>query len=108
MRRIAAALLSISLAASVTQAQTKLSPAVRDFVKFDAPIVVFIHARVIDGTGAAPLEDQTLIIEGGKVKAMGKTGSVEVPHDAKVLDLAGNSVIPGLVGMHDHMFYPAG
>jgi len=85
MRRLLFALLCISLFAS---AQTKLSPAVREYVKVDAPLLVLTHVRVIDGTGAAALDDQTLVIADGKIKSMGKTGSVDVPSDAKVIDLS--------------------
>jgi imidazolonepropionase-like amidohydrolase len=60
---------------------------------------------VIDGTGAAPATDQTVLIENGVIREIGK--SVSIPSGARVIDLTGKSVIPGLVGMHDHMFYPA-
>jgi imidazolonepropionase-like amidohydrolase len=62
---------------------------------------------VIDGTGSAPRADQTLIIRDGKISALGDAASTKIPESAKVLDLTGHTVIPGLVGMHDHMFYPA-
>jgi imidazolonepropionase-like amidohydrolase len=88
-------------------AQT-LSPQVRDFVKVDAPLVALTHVRVIDGTGAGARQDQTLMIFKGKISAVGDAASVSVPSEAKVLDLHGYSLIPGLVGMHDHMFYPMG
>jgi imidazolonepropionase-like amidohydrolase len=77
----------------------------KQFVKVDAPVVALTHVRVIDGTGAPASDDRTLILSKGKIQAV---GLVEVPKDAQVLDLHGYSVIPGLVGMHDHMFYPAG
>ena len=64
--------------------------------------------RVIDGTGAEAREDQTVILSKGKIESVGDASSANVPKDAKVLDLQGHTVIPGLVGMHDHMFYPAG
>jgi len=85
-----------------------LSPEVRTFVKVDAPAVALTHVRVIDGTGAAPREDQTVVISKGKIESVSDAGSANVPKDAQVLDLHGYSVIPGLVGMHDHMFYPMG
>lgn len=84
-----------------------LSPEVRQFVKVSAPLVALTHVRVIDGTGAAPMEDRTIVIQGGKIAAI-SNGAAAPPKDAQVLDLQGYSVIPGLVGMHDHMFYPAG
>ena len=92
---------------AVVSAQT-LSPDVKKFVNVDAPVVALTHVRVIDGTGAAAREDQTIVLNKGKIESVGDTASANVPKDAQVLDLHGHSVIPGLVGMHDHMFYPMG
>jgi imidazolonepropionase-like amidohydrolase len=92
---------------SFVGAQT-LSPAVQPFVKVNAPVVALTHVRVIDGTGAAAREDQTIIVSRGKIESVGDASGAKVPADAQVLDLHGYSVIPGLVGMHDHMFYPMG
>jgi len=86
----------------------QLSPQVKEFVKIDAPVVALSHVRVIDGTGTAAREDQTVILKQGKIESVGDAASASVPKDAQVLDLHGYSVIPGLVGMHDHMFYPLG
>jgi imidazolonepropionase-like amidohydrolase len=88
-------------------AQT-LSPAVRAFVKVDAPVVALTHVRVIDGTGAAAREDQTIVINRGKIEWVGDIATAKFPEDAQVVDLHGYAVMPGLVGMHEHMFYPAG
>lgn len=92
---------------SCAQATAKLAPEVRAFVKEDAPVVALTHVRVIDGTGTAPRADQTLVIANGKIAALGDAASTRIPDGAKVLDLTGRTLIPGLVGMHDHMFYPA-
>lgn len=92
---------------AMAAAQT-LSPEVRNFVKIDSPVVALTHVRVIDGTGAAPREDQTIILSKGKIQSIGDAGSTSVPNDAKVLALQDYTVIPGLVGMHDHLFYPMG
>ena len=89
------------------QAKPKLSPAVNAFVKEDAPIIALTHVRVVDGTGVAARADQTLVIADGKITALGDSATTKIPDGAKVLDLSGRTVIPGLVGMHDHMFYPA-
>src|SRR5918912_2533863 len=90
------------------QAQQTRSQEVQDFVSVDAPIIALKHARVVDGTGAGPKEDQTIIISGGKIREIGSSASVQAPTDAKVIDLKGKSVLPGFVMMHEHLFYPAG
>src|ERR1700676_5086712 len=97
----------ILLCCSLCSAQT-LSPEVRPFVKVDAPVVVLAHVRVIDGTGAAAREDQTIVLSKGKIESVSDASAANVPKDAQVLDLHGYTVIPGLVGMHDHMSYPMG
>src|SRR6185436_4764908 len=79
---------------------------VRPYVQVDDPVVALEHARVIDGTGAPARDDQTIVIEGGKIRSVGDSKTAEVPKDARRVDLAGKSVFPGLVGMHDHRFYP--
>jgi imidazolonepropionase-like amidohydrolase len=85
-----------------------LSPEVRKFLKFNAPVTALTHVRVIDGTGAAARDDQTVILNKGKIESVGDALSAKVPRDAQVLDLHEYTVIPGLVGMHDHLFYPMG
>ena len=106
MRRLVWAVVCL-LAASAASGQT-LSPQVRQFVKVDAPVVALTHVRVIDGTGAPAREDQTVVVARGRIESVRDAASAEIPKDAQVLDLHGYSVIPGLVGMHDHMFYPMG
>jgi len=80
----------------------------QQFIRVEAPLVALAHVRVIDGTGAAPLEDQSIVIAGGKIQSIAPSSSAKVPEDAQVLDLKGYTVMPGLVGMHDHMFFPMG
>src|SRR5688500_10006498 len=90
------------------QRAPQLSPAVRAYVSVDAPVVALTHARVIDGTGAAPREDQTLIIRDGNIAAIGNFASTQVPAGAHTIDLTGKSVIPGLIMVHEHLYYPNG
>jgi imidazolonepropionase-like amidohydrolase len=82
------------------------SQEVKAYVSVDAPVLALTHARVVDGTGGPAREDQTLVISGGKIQALGT--ALAAPAGAKVMDLSGFTVIPGLVGMHDHLFYPQG
>jgi imidazolonepropionase-like amidohydrolase len=83
----------------------QLSQAARRFVTVDTPVVALTHVRVIDGTGAAPAEDQTIVISNGRIQQVGPSSTVRPPAGARVMDLAGHTVIPGIVGMHDHTFY---
>ncbi len=106
-KTLVAFLLLMSSFVSLGVGQT-ISDAVRPFVKVDAPVVALTHVRVIDGTGAAAREDQTVVLSHGKIESVSEPGSASIPPGAETLDLHGYTVIPGLVGMHDHMFYPQG
>jgi hypothetical protein len=77
------------------------------FIREQDPVIALTHVEVIDGTGAAPLADQTVVIDRGKISAVGVAMSIDVPGGAKVIDGTGKTVIPGMVGMHEHLFYPA-
>jgi len=93
------------LFAAAAFAQTQKSGDVAPFVTVDAPVFVLNHVRVIDGTGAAAKEDQAIVIANGKIQSIGPAASAQIPSGAQVLDRAGYTVIPGLVGMHDHLYY---
>jgi len=110
MRKLALGLCLSLLTAAVAHTQNRptLSDETRSFVAVDAPALALAHVRVIDGTGAAALADQTVVISGGKIQSVGPAASAKVPEGAKVLDMTGRSVMPGLVLMHEHMFYPTG
>jgi imidazolonepropionase-like amidohydrolase len=90
------------------QPSTRMLPGVRPFITVDSPVVALTHVRVIDGTGGAVQEDRTIIISQGKIQAVGSSSQIAPPVGAKVMELTGHTVIPGLIGMHEHMHYPAG
>jgi imidazolonepropionase-like amidohydrolase len=71
----------------------------------DAPVVALTHVRLIDGTGGAPQDDQTIVLRAGLIEAVGPTASTPVPPEAALLSLAGHTVIPGLVGLHEHTYF---
>ena len=94
---------------AITAAPQQLSQQVRTaYVSVDAPVVALTNARVIDGTGAPPREGQTIVIKDGNIAAVGATGTVTPPEGARVIDLAGKTVLPGLVMVHEHLYYPVG
>ncbi len=65
------------------------------------------HVRVIDGTGAPARDDQEVVIENGRISFVGmQYVAPPPPPGATLLDLTGKTVFPGLVGMHEHLFYP--
>ena len=88
---------------SRAQRPATLSPELREFVAVDAPVVALTSVRVIDGTGGLPRGDQTVLIRNGLIMSIGPAADVPVPEDAKVLALAGHTVVPGIVGMHNHL-----
>lgn len=63
---------------------------------------------MIDGTGEPSRPDQTVILRNGRIEAVGDAARTPTPPDALVLDLEGRTVLPGLVMLHEHFFYPAG
>lgn len=103
MRRLVL-LAGLFLAANVA-AQMQHAPDVAPFIAVDAGTFVIAHVRVVDGTGAAAKEDQAVVVSSGKIQWIGPTTAMQKPDGAQVLDRAGYTVIPGLVGMHDHLYY---
>jgi len=65
-----------------------------------------VGARVVDGTGRAPLEAATVLIEGDKVVGIGPSATTQITPDATRIDGRGKFVIPGLVDMHVHVYTP--
>lgn len=101
-----AALLCFFYIAVPAQEKPAFSQVTKSFITVDSPVIALEHVRVIDGTTAPSVADQTILIENGVIREIGKAGIVSVPAGARAIDLTGRSVIPGLVGMHDHLFYP--
>lgn len=77
---------------------------VRKYLRVSAPRVILEHVRIIDGTGAAPVADQNITIERGKIAAISAGADAPASAGTTILDLRGYSVMPGIVGMHDHLF----
>src|SRR5262245_43146110 len=83
----------------------QITPQVAPYVSVDAPVVALTHVRLVDGTGAAAREDQTVTIRGTQIAVVGPTASTAPPAGAQVIDLTGHTVIPGLVQLHEHTYF---
>lgn len=101
-------LIRVLLFTTVAIAQNRLMPGTAPFIAVNAPVLALQHVRVIDGAGTPPREDQTVIVDHGKIAAVGPAASTPPPTGAQIVDLTGNTVMPGLVGMHEHLFYNSG
>jgi imidazolonepropionase-like amidohydrolase len=93
------------LLAATTVAQAQKASDVADFVSVDTPVFVLNHVRVIDGTGAQAKEDQAIVIANGKIQSISPAASAQIPQGAQRIERSGYTVIPGLVGMHNHLYY---
>ena len=99
-------LTGFGLLASVVLSQARqVSTAVAPYVSVNAPVVALTHVRLIDGTGAPARDDQTVVVTGTRITAVGATASTVVPAGAQVIDLTGHTLIPGLVQLHEHTYF---
>lgn len=89
------------------QPTPSLSPLTQKYVRVNSPGVVLAHVRVIDGTGNPAVEDQNIVIEVGKIAAIVPGADVPKTDGVVALDLRGYTVMPGIVGMHDHLYHIA-
>jgi imidazolonepropionase-like amidohydrolase len=68
-----------------------------------AGTVLLTGARILDGTGRAPLEDGAIVFDGDRILDVGPADSVARPPDAEVIDVHGKTIIPGLISAHSHL-----
>ena len=112
MTSVQRALFVVAMAGSAVAAlgaqRPVLGAAVKPFIRYDSTITVLTNVRVIDGTGAAARANQTIVIRDGMIAAVGDAATTPAPAGALIIDLVGKSVIPGLVMVHEHLFYPTG
>ena len=75
------------------------------FIDYPAGKTAITDVVLYDGTGGAPKPHQTILLVDGQITAVGATGEVAVPADATVINGTGKTVIPGLVMLHEHLYY---
>jgi len=78
---------------------------VSTYIKVNTPSVAITHVKLIDGTGGPAKVDQTIIISNGKILTVGDAKSTAPSAGAQIIDGTGKTVIPGLVMLHEHMYY---
>jgi hypothetical protein len=83
----------------------QFSAAVRKYISVQADTLALIHAKIIDGSGGPSSSDQTLIIIKGIITTIGNSEKIRVPINAKVISCSGKTIIPGMIMMHEHLFY---
>ena len=108
MAAVAVALVSVTWTVRLAGQAGNGRGGISTYIKVDAKVVALTHARVIDGTGAPARADQTLVMQNGTIATIGPTATTPAPEGATVIDLSGKSVIPGLVMLHEHLYYPVG
>src|SRR2546426_4808793 len=95
------------LLAFATQRPDSLAAQVREYVTVDTSLLALTHVLLLDGTSGAPKTDQTIVVRAGRIATVGPAASVQIPAGARIMDMSGSTIIPGLIGMHDHLFYTA-
>jgi len=86
--------------------RTPLADSVQAYLIVDAPVVALTNVIVIDGTGEEVKHNQTIVLKNGLISEVGSAEKVAIPAEADVLVLAGRTVIPGMVGTHNHLHMP--
>ena len=93
------------VAAAVAAPAQPFTPQVQEFIRVNAPTVALTDAKVIDGTGRPAQLHQTVVLSQGRIVQVGPMKKVKVPTGAQVIDCAGKTLIPGLVMLHEHLYY---
>jgi len=102
---------SATLLASATllfQPTLLAGQATEEFVRVSGPVAALTNVKLIDGTGSPSRDDQVVVISGDRITAVGRMDEIDIPADAELLDLSGHTVIPGIVGLHNHSYYTGG
>lgn len=81
------------------------TPQVKQYISVKADTIAITDATVIDGTGSPAKPHQTLIIINGRIAQLGRTGSIAIPPGIQIVNGAGKTIIPGLVMVHEHLYY---
>jgi imidazolonepropionase-like amidohydrolase len=82
------------------------SRVVKPYIKTQNKSIAITHVKVIDGTGGAVKNNQTIVFTNGIIVSTGDFNDINIPAGTEIIDGTGKTVIPGLVMLHEHIFYP--
>ncbi len=105
MKTLLSALLSLTLFTAIGFSQ--FSQETKKYIEYDDAVIVLKNGLLIDGKGNRARANQTVIIKNGKIESVGDDAKVKIPAGAKVIDLNGKAIMPGLVMLHEHMYISA-
>lgn len=77
-------------------------------VAYGQDLLALTHVQVVDGTGSPAKADMTVVVGNGHITQVSPAAAAAIPPGATVIDGTGKTLLPGLVMMHEHMFYPTG
>jgi len=83
----------------------EFSPITKQFISVKADTLALMHATVVDGTGLPAKADQTILVVNGRITAITSASAANIPSSAKQIDCTGKTIIPGMIMMHEHLFY---
>jgi imidazolonepropionase-like amidohydrolase len=107
MKKIALTLILFCFFAAQSFSQTIFSDETKKYIDYKDSVTVFKNALLIDGKGNPSKPNQTIIITNGKIKWIGDDAKLELPKGARIIDLNGKALMPGLVMLHEHMYISA-
>lgn len=93
-------------ATSSSPERIALADSVQQYVAYDQPIIALTHVQVIDGTGKPATPNQTILLQNGYIAAIGTADVLSIPDAATIIDGTGKTIIPGIVGTHNHLHMP--
>ena len=99
------AILLMSISSALGAQQPTADPGTTRFIAVPRGLVAITHVQLIDGSGAPARPDHTVILRGDRIEALGPSADLTVPPGARVLDLRGHSLLPGLIGLHEHTYF---
>ncbi|MBK6265344.1 amidohydrolase family protein [Marivirga sp. S37H4] len=91
---------------NTSKQRVELSENVLKYVKHNSKTLALTNATIIDGNGNPIKKDQTLIISDGYIQSVGENTEIDIPKNATTIDLSGKIIIPGIVGVHNHLHIP--